>query len=124
MRDTTKNTVPNGSNNKRKRETIIDDAENINSQSISNQISTSVPLKRVFGSVLSDVTNLHPSVGRLTNQTGQLSSLNAFAVSGTTMVMHILRCYAIIYVLVCQNLRKTDYNFDIFICFKIKGKEG
>ncbi|KAF2616494.1 hypothetical protein F2Q68_00039339 [Brassica cretica] len=85
MRDTTKNTVPNGSNNKRKRETIIDDAENINSQSISNQIPTSVPLKRVFGSVLSDVTNLHPSVGRLTNQTGQLSSLNASAVSGTTM---------------------------------------
>lgn len=70
MKDTTNNTVPKGSNNKTKRETIVDDAENINSQSISNQISTPEPLKRVFGSVLSYVSNLHPSVGRQPNQTG------------------------------------------------------
>ncbi|KAG2328521.1 hypothetical protein Bca52824_011249 [Brassica carinata] len=76
MKDTTKNTVPKGSNNKRKRETTTDDAETTNS----------VPLKRVFGSVLSDVTNLHPSVGRQIILTGQLSSLRASVVSETNNV--------------------------------------
>ncbi|KAL0864408.1 hypothetical protein Bca101_043526 [Brassica carinata] len=73
MKDTTKNTVPKGSNNKRKRETTTDDTETTNS----------VPLKRVFGTALSDVTNLHPSVGRPIILTGQLSSLCASVVSET-----------------------------------------
>ncbi|KAL0722795.1 hypothetical protein Bca4012_037394 [Brassica carinata] len=76
MKDTTKNTVPKGSNNKRKRETTTDDTETTNS----------VPLKRVFGTALSDVTNLHPSVGRPIILTGQLSSLCASVVSETNNV--------------------------------------
>lgn len=94
MKDKTKNTVPKGSNNERKRETVNDDAENSVSQSRTDQIYNSVPLKRAFGSVISDVTNKHPSVGIPIILSGQLSSLRASVVFGTNNGMHLYNLLA------------------------------